>query len=353
MQRREIRHKQARMTLMSGLALNAENLTTDHVLALNVALGDGAPPEWVELIPAGRTVTGIDGRSWINDQPQGILDHFARYKAHNRELPIDYEHASELKAPNGEQAPAAAWGTELAIREGGSIWARVEWTPKGLEAVANREYRYLSPVLIYEKKSSRIVGIASVGLTNKPNLTLTALNQEGDNTQQETDMLKRICAKLGLAETASEDDVMAAIGDMQQGLATAKNRAESPSLEKFVPRGDYDAALTRANNAEQAVAAQKKAELETAINTEIASALKLGKITPATVDYHKAACKENGGLERFKKFVGVAPELGAESGLDGKKTPDGTDTALNGDQAKIAAMFGNTAEDLKQYGSVN
>lgn len=349
MQRRKNNHKQDGL---EGLlrARNSE-AATDHVLALNVALDGGVPPEWVELIPAGGTVTGIDGRSWINDQPQGILDHFARYKAHNRELPIDYEHASELKAPNGEQAPAAAWGTELAIREGGSIWARVEWTPKGLEAVANREYRYLSPVLIYEKKTRRIVGIASVGLTNKPNLTLTALNQEGDNHQQETDMLKRICTKLGLAETASEADAMAAIGDMQQGLATANNRAENPSLDKFVPREDYNTAMARATNAEQAVADQKKTELEAAINAEIDAALRPpSKITPATVEYHRSACREIGGLERFRAFVKLAPEIGADSGLDGKKTPDGHE-ALNADQAKIAGMFGNSAEDLKTYGS--
>lgn len=350
MNKRENRQKKAKKEGLL-LALNSE-AASDHILALNVALAEGAPPEWVELIPGGGAVTGIDGRSWINDQPQAILDHFARYKAHNRELPIDYEHSSELKAPNGDQAPAAGWGTELEIREGGSIWARVEWTPKGTEAVANREYRYLSPVLLYEKKTRRIVGIASVGLTNKPNLTLTALNQEGDNHQQETIMLKTINTRLGLAETAGETDVLAAIDKLQQGVATANNRAENPSLEKFVPRADYDTALTRATNAENVLADQKKTALEDAITSEIDLALKVGKIIPATVDYHKAQCRQEGGLDRFKAYVAAVPAMGGDSGLDGKDAND-TTTGLNAEQAQIAAMFGNSVEDIKKYGSTN
>lgn len=332
----------------------SQNAEQPHptAIACNVALpADGAVPEWVELIPPGETVTGVDGRSWLNDQPQRIIDHFARLKGHNRELPIDYEHSSEHKAPQGDPAPAAAWGTELAIRDQGAIWAKVQWTPKGQEAVANREYRYLSPVLIYETQTRRIVGISSVGLTNQPNLALTALNREGEQKPQETRTMKKIYAQLGLAETASEDDAVVAITTLQQGLTSARNQAESPSLEKFVPRPDYNAALARATNAETALAEVKKAELETAINTEVAAALKNGKITPATVDYHKANCRETGGLDRFRQFITVAPAIGDDSGLDTKDLPAGQASALNADQAKIAGMFGNSADDLKKYGA--
>jgi len=162
--------------------------------------------------------------------------------------------------------------------------------------------------------------------------------------------MKKVYAKLGLAETASEDDACVAIANLQQGLATANNRAESPSLDKFVPRADYDQALNRATSAETALATQKQADLETAINAEIDAALKAGKITPATSDYHKASCRQEGGLERFKEYVKVSPTLGADSGLDGKDTPAAQGTALNADQAKIASLFGNTADDLKKYG---
>ena len=32
-----------------------------------------------------------------------------------------------------------------------ALMARVEWTPKGREYIANKEYRYLSPVVLVKK----------------------------------------------------------------------------------------------------------------------------------------------------------------------------------------------------------
>lgn len=328
-------------------------LTT--ALALNTALpADGTVPDWVELLPPGLEVVGEDGRTWINDQPQAVLDYFAAMQARNQELPIDWEHASALKAPKGDPAPAAAWGTTLEMREGGSIWAKISWTPRGHEAVANREYRHVSPVIVYLKATRRIVGISSVGLTNKPNLHLQALNsQEGGHstTEEETHMLKKLLTALALPETATEAEALNAIGKLQADLTTANNRADIPSLDKFVPRADYDTALNRAATAETTLAESKKAELETAINSEITAALAAGKITPATADYHKANCRREGGLEQFKAFVAAAPVVGADSGLDGKEAGDGQGSALNAEQAKIATMFGNSVEDLKKYGT--
>lgn len=325
-----------------------KNLTT---LALCFELPTEVP-DWVELIPPGPEVAGIDGRSWLNDQPQMIIDHFNHLKNRHRDLPIDYEHASELKAPNGDPAPAAAWATELEVRDGNAIWAKVEWTPKGRESVANREYRYLSPVLIYEKVSGRIVGLSSAALTNKPNLALTALNRavDGGETNNKETMMKKVYSVLKLAEAASEDEVVAAITTLQQDLATASNRAETPSLAKFVPREDYDTALARATNAETALASHKKAELETAIGALVDAALKAGKITPATKEYHLASCREEGGLERFRDFVKVAPTVADN---DGRTTGDPADQgkALNTEEAQVAAMFGNSADDIKKYGA--
>ena len=162
--------------------------------------------------------------------------------------------------------------------------------------------------------------------------------------------LKALLKALGLPETATIEQALNAIGALKTDLATALNRAETPSLDKFVPRADYDTVVARANNAEQKLAEQKKAELETAINAEIDAALKAGKITPATKDYHVATCREAGGLDRFKAFVAAAPVIAATSDLDGKKPPEG-DAALNAEQKQIADLFGNSAEDLKKYGT--
>ena len=272
----------------------------------------------------------------------------------SRDLPIDWEHATSRKAPHGDPAPAAGWIAELEARNG-ALWGRVEWTDRGRAVVEAREYRYLSPEFLHTKGSpQRIVRLLSAGLTNNPNLRLTALNQEGADDMDIKEMLKA----LGLSEDATVEQAVTAINTIKTERETARNqakeKAENPSLEKFVPRADHDAALSsaleRATNAETALAEERRKAREAEIETEITAALEAGKITPATADYHRAQCKAEGGLERFKEYVKAAPEVAGDSGLEGKQPGGGAATALNADETRIAAMFGNTAEDLKKHG---
>ena len=198
--------------------------------------GSGSAPEWVELLPAGPEVAGRDGRSWRLDDPEQVA---CASLDGARQIPIDWEHASEIKARRGEMSPAAGWITELEAR-GGTLWGRVEWTERGRESVARREYRYLSPVFHYEPKSRRILRLVSAGLVNLPNFRMRALNQENQE-QQETTMRslpELILKALDLAEDATGEQAAEAIGKLKTERDTALNRTESPSLEKFVPRAD-------------------------------------------------------------------------------------------------------------------
>ncbi len=322
----------------------------EQQVALNGAELTGGVPGWVELVPAGK-VTGRDGRGWENGNPQAVIERFLNSGV---DLPIDVEHATELKAPKGEPAPAAGWVKGLEARDG-AIWGRVEWNQTGQDLVGGKAYRYLSPVILYDRKSGEIAGLTSVGLTNRPNLHLSALNQQGESSPQGQDPeensmdMKVLLAAVGLPETATEAEALNAIGKLKSDLASAANSsAASADLAKFVPRGDYDAALARATNAEAVLAEQKRIALETAINSEIELALKAGKIIPATVDYHKAQCQQEGGLDRFKEYVAAVPAMGGPSGLDGKE-PEGAGMAMNAEEAQIAAMFGNSVEDLRKY----
>jgi len=314
--------------------------------SIEISPSPGETPEWVFLIPAGE-VSGRDGRNWNNSRPAVILEYFTELA---RDLPIDIEHSTELKGPKGEPAPAVGWIKELQQREG-EIWGKAEWTEQGKQLVGDRAYRYLSPVIIYEKDGGTIVGITSVAVTNQPNLKLSALNQQqgGGQLTKEDSMLKALLAALALSENATEAEALAKIGSLKDNLATANNRAENPSLEKFVPRADYDSALAKANNAEQKLAEVKKTELDKEINSAIEQALKDGKITPATSDYHKAQCSQEGGLERFVAYCAAAPVIGADSGLNDENINKNS-KALNAEQQQIASMFGNSAEDLEKYG---
>lgn len=315
------------------------------LIALNTDLSalpliEGKAPDWIELIPTGPTITGRDGRTWLWDEiaHQLVLTAFA-----SREIDavIDWEHSTEIAAPQGAPAPAAGWIDQLELR-GGALWGHVTWTPRAGEQVAAREYRFVSPVFDYDDTYRRILRMVSVGLTNKPNLVLTALNHE----QTEIHKLPlpiALVTSLGLDANATDEQAVAAVNQLK-ATATARNN-EQPSLDKFVPRQDYDHAVSRATNAEQALETRKAEDHKAVVESVIDAALKAGKITPATVDYYRATCSEQAGLDRFREFVKAAPTIGAPSGL-GEHKPDGTSTALNAEEKKVAKLMGQTEEDF-------
>lgn len=190
-------------------------------LDVDIAAGliNGQAPEWVELIPAGPKVTGRDGRSWVFDQASGQLVTTA-FVGRSIDLPIDWEHATQRRAPQGQDAPAAGWITLLQLRIG-ALWGKVSWTPRGRAQVEAREYRYLSPVFDYETETGRIVALVSAGLANKPNLLLTALNNEqfgGSVERQATAMSieeRRVAQMFGLSDfefTTTRDGPPDAVG---------------------------------------------------------------------------------------------------------------------------------------------
>ena len=287
-------------------------------LALN---GEGLAPDWIELIPAGPVVRGRDGRQWTMRDPASIV---AAFVANRADLPIDMEHAQFERAPRGDAAPAYGWIGEVAARNG-AIWGRVAWTGKGKASIESREYRYISPVFSFNS-SGEILALKGAGLVNRPNLDLPALNREASMNWT------KLLAALGLPETATEDDAIAAVEKLRGNVEIAENRAKSPpSLEKFVPRADYDLALNRATKAETDLAAASKAQVEKEITGLVDEAIAAGKIAPAAKDFYLASCRAEGGVKLFQDFIAKAPvsEAVKSSGLD--------DKAAGADQSKLSA----------------
>ena len=317
--------------MKTQLALNTD---------LSATVSDGKAPEWVELIPAGPNVIGRDGRQWLFDEQAGMLVQ-SSFMGRAIDLPIDWEHATQHRATKGESAPAAGWIKQLELRDG-ALWGFVDWTPRGSEQVISREYRFLSPVFDFDPDTTRIARLVSAGLTNKPNFLLTALNQETmENTPVK--LSPALLAALGLPETATEEQAIAATAQLK-ATAQAAN-AEKPNLAQFVPRADYDALGVRAVNAEQALATQKKTEHNKEVDAVIAAATQAGKITPATVDYHRAMCQDEAGLARFKEFVTAAPVVAAASDL-GERQPEHLKTALNAEEQQVAKLMGMSEADF-------
>ncbi|BAV74117.1 Mu-like prophage I protein [Pseudomonas chlororaphis subsp. aurantiaca] len=312
--------------MKTQLALNSE-------IYSSVELIDGQAPDWVEIIPPGPMVVGRDGRRWLFDELAADLVQ-SSFVARAIDLPIDWEHATQRRASVGLESPASGWIKGFENRDGG-LWAKVEWTPRGALQIESREYRFLSPVFDYETDSTRIVRMVSAALTNIPNFLLTALNQE--QQEQPVKPSPELLKLLGLPESATAEQVFAATSARLQGQAL--NTEQQPGLDRFVPRADYNALEARAQNAEQALATHKKGEHNKAVDELITSATQAGKITPATVDYHRAMCQDEAGLQRFKEFVAAAPVVADASGLGAKADPK-TATALNSEEQAVCRQLG-------------
>jgi phage I-like protein len=185
-------------------------------------------PEWVMLIPAGE-FAGRDGRGPFRlASPARVIAATVALSL-RAGVPIDYDHATEFAAPRGRPAPAAGWIREFAEREG-ALWGRVEWTPHGARAITSREYRYLSPVFQHAADGT-VIRLLRAGLTNNPNLYLTAISAraleppanttsgadsgacaeigEGDHAMET--LLKELREMLGLNDEAVPAEVLAAV----------------------------------------------------------------------------------------------------------------------------------------------
>jgi phage I-like protein len=331
-----------------------------------IHLAEGEPPEWVQLLPAGERIEAVDGRVFSNPDPVVVIDAF---NADPNDIPLDWEHSTQLKGAYGDEAPAAGWIVEMEAREG-SIWGRVEWTERGAASVTSKEYRYLSPAFIHDD-NGRAVQIVSASLTNNPALRMAALAQR--DTKKEGVMLKKLLELLGLDESTTEDQAVAAcralmernttaatalassqkeLGELQKKLDSTEGelalaRSAQPSLDKFVPRADYDTALARAAKAEETIAADRQEAMNKQIDCEIEAALKAGKITPATSDYHRAQCSAEGGLERFREFVKSAPVVAPDqSNFDDKPKGGAASNGATPEQIAIARRCGLTKEEF-------
>ena len=302
-------------------------------------------PDEIELVPGGH-FGGRDGRSWHNPTPQAVIEATRRY---GRDIPIDIEHATEIKAPKGEPAPAQAWirRDALFIRNG-AVWGTVEWNDSGRQYVESKGYRYYSPAF-YFSETGQVIRIKSVGLTNGHNLDLPALNHEVNpkptSTKGETDMplSEALRSALSLNETASEADAVQAIGKLKEDKQLALNRAENPDLQKYVPKETHTLALNRAQQAEKDLADYRAKEMV----AEVDAAIEARKIAPANKDQYLALCRQEGGLENFRAIVKNAPEIiSGEAGKGGKKKEEAAATKLTDEQIALCRQMDITEDEF-------
>lgn len=160
------------------LISNAINSSKLNFLDGNLS-GNGSdytPPSQIVVLPKS-PITGRDGRTFTYDTEE-VLNSFIENEA---ELPIDIEHATELKAPKGEYSGAFGWIKSLQAGKGGEIIANVKWKGMGCFDLADETYKYYSPAFEVDE-DNKVTRLTSVGLTNRPNFKVPALNSEKSNS---------------------------------------------------------------------------------------------------------------------------------------------------------------------------
>ena len=340
---------------------------TVSVSLLALATLNGKAPEWVQFTPqSSGVIKSEDGRSFVLDNAEGAI----RASFTKGELTVDYNHATDLAGAEGHDAPAAAWIDRIAQHgpnnEAG-LWAHIShWTPKAEQAVKDGEYRYLSPVIVTDKKTGRVLHFARAALTNNP-----ALVMKGLFTKQETDLdRKQLCAALGLPETASDADINTAItkirGDNTAMCAREKLLASAAGLDvsNFTALDDTTTTALRAKLKTPAAAkdgetvealSAKVTELQTQLLTlttagekrtaeeKVDKAIKDCKVTPGQRETALDLCRRDPAA--FDKFVAAAPKIVSGDRVELGDLPEGQ---LSSTEQMLCSKLGLDPEKMKK-----
>lgn len=334
----------------------------------DVALADGGAPEWVHLLPPGRT-TGRDGRVFdVVDPAALILD----FEARGVSLPIDFEHQLDDDKTRTGPIPAAGWITKLKADDAG-MWGKVEWTGTAAELIAQKAYRYLSPTFLFYPDTAEVVRVTGAGLVHKPNLPLKALASEDPTMTPPTNpapsadpLAKRLIIALGLPADASDQQVFDLVERMVDTMRRlVKGAAEgarpapaaataaelvtaaqaTPDPARYVPASAVEDML-RVRNAERAEAAEERAR------QKVRAALDGGHITPGLRDWALALCRaDEASFDTFmaksgapwsvlfRQVVPSGPPPSAASGFE--RAPEGSI------EATVCAQLGLKPDRLK------
>ena len=312
----------------------------------------GGAPEWIRMLARGQVMLG-DGRGPFTVDQEALAQIVAAWRERGNDLVIDYEH----QTLDGGPAPAAGWIKALEARDDG-LWARVEWTEKAQEFIANREYRYFSPVVVLDEQQ-RPMELLHAALTNVPainNLTpLSAKYGEGlttvkpaaaqgiKNTEGQK-MVKSILKALGLPEDAGEERVLACVNQHTQiaaGLGELREALGLPAEAGLPQIKGAVLALKQGGDAlhtvQQELAALRAERAREKAAASVTAALTAGKLAPTQREWALKYATDD--PEGFAAFAAQAPVVVPMARLpEGPDKPPVSETPTDDELAMCRLM---------------
>ncbi|MDK1288497.1 phage protease [Pseudoalteromonas umbrosa] len=300
-----------------GLAVCNQTAPSDSNVGLAVCnlsdqISDTGTSARVLIIPDG-LFSGHDGRPTDVESGHWLMDDtaFQFLQAHAQQRPndylFDYEHQTLNKEKNGQPAPAAGWFKPGALQyvQGEGVYAEnVDWTDKAASAIRAKEYRFVSPVFLYDTITGRVLKLLHVALTNDPailgmdevailNSQFTQFGVPPMNEAQQ--LLKALGVTVdGDVTEAHITQGQAAIEKIKQEAQTAQaaltaqqDKQQTVDLSKYVPIESYNALHT------QYVALSTQHQVTT-VDAEIDKARQDGRIIEAEVGYFKKLGEQQG-----------------------------------------------------------
>lgn len=357
---------------------------------------DSDAPKWHLLFPLGKTKFREDfpgGRITFSAQMLRTMESNAKriMSATGHEFPVNFNHFGgiqpEPSAPL-ELSVAFGWIKDVAFdgvgnseekADGPGLYSLIQYTEKAKQLIRNKEIRYISPEFSLEyinrdTGENQGATLLGAGLTNTPFLkelpAIAAKDKQAGGVQME---MKKLAEVLGLAEHATEEDIMAAIAELLKTKGEAsmqdkeKDEATMKASDNALKLSELQAATTKlseelkgANAKLNAMAVEKK---DAEVSAYVASLVKTGKITPAMsenvkrlalVDFALAKATFDGapsvvefrelGItgdladkpdESFRKFSALADEIQKADGISGT---DAMRRALKKDKTLASAI---------------
>ncbi|MDI3480799.1 MAG: hypothetical protein PWQ97_454 [Tepidanaerobacteraceae bacterium] len=315
-----------------------------------IALDFSEEPKEIQILPYG-WVNSRKGNFLVDEQAmKEIINNF---NSRANDMVIDYEH----QTLEGTEAPAAGWIKELIDKGKEGLWAKVEWTRRAREYLKNKEYRYLSPVVIQRLSDKRIFDIHSAALTNTPAIDgMAPIVNKNDVMEEDKMDLKELKKKLGLAEDATEEDIIKAVeilANSNKYLKVFKDETlKAMELNADAKIEDIRAKVISLKNPSGYVSIQEFNQLKEKLQKKetaelVEMALKQGKVTPAQKEWaEKYAEKDPDG---FKVFVEKAPVVVPLNKITDSKDSD--KPIIDDTQMLVNKMLGISDDEFKKaYG---
>lgn len=284
--------------------------------------GTQASHKLVKLLPLG-LVHSTKGDFLVDNESFQLIR--CKFTERQLQIPIDYEHQT-LK---DMQAPAAGWIKDIVLKSDG-IYGAVDWTERAAEYLKNREYRYLSPVILTHGKERKVVAIHSAALTNTPAIdAMTPItcsdkpSGDEDGADQEEaenkgkDTLEALAALLQLDPSATMEDIYKAVASLLEGQEALKLKADACQFE--VTRMKADGVVLEA--------------------------LKDGKVLPFQRDWAFQSAMND--LDSFTHWLKTAPQVVPMGEVCPERLPQ-----TQRHHSRAHELLGLSAEDVAKYGNI-